>query len=93
MTDAFLAETPANLAALHDAVAAGDPVGTTEAAHRLKGAAANLGAKAMAATCSAIEDLARAGDVDSAAGLVRRAETDYDLVRDALVATVAKDSP
>jgi CheY-like chemotaxis protein len=57
----FSEDAPHNVARLHAAVAGADPAEVTRIAHALKGSAATLGARTMAATCAAIEAAGRAG--------------------------------
>ncbi|MGV3569320.1 MAG: response regulator [Ramlibacter sp.] len=55
----FAADTPARLAAIDAAIAAGDAQGLASAAHALKGAAGNVGALALHQAGSELEHLAR----------------------------------
>ncbi len=57
----FCEETPAQLEALRQAVAAGDATRLHRVAHSLRGAAANLGALELTRLCGALEQLGRAG--------------------------------
>lgn len=56
----LLAQLPAAVPALLDAVRHGGP-DLEQQAHRLRGAAANLGVVGLAATCEHVEDAARCG--------------------------------
>ncbi|AEV83344.1 hypothetical protein ACWT_2322 [Actinoplanes sp. SE50] len=70
----FAAKTPDAVDRLLDALTKDDPGLTRDEAHALKGSAANIGAAALAAVCSSVEDQARAGgvvDPAAAAGLIR----------------------
>ena len=58
LVETFLAGAPATLAALR-AAATGDAPALTEGAHRLKGAAANLGATRLAGICAELEAMGR----------------------------------
>jgi HPt (histidine-containing phosphotransfer) domain-containing protein len=51
------------------AIAAGDAQAAEAAAHTLKSSAANLGAVALAASCSALEATTRTGSLDEADAL------------------------
>ncbi|WP_231391910.1 hybrid sensor histidine kinase/response regulator [Arthrobacter sp. 35W] len=53
--EAFRSDIPASLAALRGALADGDGAALGQAAHKLKGAAANIGAGAAATLCSELE--------------------------------------
>ncbi len=55
--------------ALHAALAAAQPATVMAAAHRLKGAAASVGALALAGLCARLEAAARAGDAQALAAL------------------------
>ena len=62
VVEAFVQEAPVSLAQMREAVRTGDVNGLEPAAHRLKGAAANIGAVAVAAACQQLEHSARSGD-------------------------------
>jgi CheY-like chemotaxis protein/HPt (histidine-containing phosphotransfer) domain-containing protein len=57
----FMTDTPARLAAIADAHARTDPVLLAEATHALKGSASNVGAQALVALASRIDQLAASG--------------------------------
>jgi CheY-like chemotaxis protein len=67
----FGATAPAALAAVERAASAADAVALEAAAHRLGGAAATLGADALAGACRALEERGREGDLADIAGAVR----------------------
>jgi len=72
---AFLAELPQQHAAICDAAIRADRNALAEAAHKLRGSAANLGAIAVAEACGALEAGARFGPVgtdDSALAVLDR---------------------
>ena len=56
LTNAFLEDWPALLAAIRDAVETSDAQALSGAAHQLKGAALNIGAVVVAAVCEQLED-------------------------------------
>lgn len=58
----FESTTPELLASLEVSIRQQEAARTQSIAHRLKGAAANIGARAMAQTCSEIEQQAKSGD-------------------------------
>jgi HPt (histidine-containing phosphotransfer) domain-containing protein len=65
-------ETGRRLAALDDAVAAGDADGVSRAAHAVKGGSGSMGALRLAAACAQVEaEVAAGGDVDLAAARLR----------------------
>lgn len=62
LAEAFLVDLPVQVAALVDAVAANDLLATERQAHKIKGAAANVGGEALRATTNAIEKAGKARD-------------------------------
>ncbi|HEV8335786.1 MAG TPA: response regulator [Candidatus Polarisedimenticolia bacterium] len=80
----FLEEAPACLAALSEASAGGDAAALGRAAHRLKGAAATLGATRMASMSMELEKLGRAGSVTGSQGWITLLEAELGRVRKAL---------
>jgi PAS domain S-box-containing protein len=62
----FVLAAPDRLADVRAAVEAGDAPALADAAHALRGSAANLGGARVAAVCARIETAARAGDLDAA---------------------------
>jgi CheY-like chemotaxis protein len=82
----FRNDVPPLLTALRAAVTAGDPQKLKESAHSLKGGAANLGAKTMAALCFELEKKGREGSVEGAAERLPAIEEQFRLVCAALEA-------
>ncbi len=74
--EAFRKDVPARLAALRAAVNNGGGPALTQAAHALKGAAANIGATAVAALCGELEEMGRSGKHDGGPHLVSRLEAE-----------------
>lgn len=75
-TEAFRKDVPARLGALREALNdAGGPA-LAQAAHALKGAAANIGATAVAGLCSELEEMGRSGKLDGGPQLVSRLEVE-----------------
>ncbi len=68
----------------------GDAPAAEHAAHTLKGASANVGATALADVCADIERHARQAQLEDAAGLAQRFETEFARARDALHAVAAR---
>ncbi|WP_433291011.1 PAS domain S-box protein [Actinoplanes sp. CA-030573] len=60
------AHAPGHVEQISQAVAMDDADRLREEAHQLKGVAANLGVRDLAALCERLEDAARAGDMDAA---------------------------
>jgi len=71
VVDAFLAAAPAEVGALRAAVDSGDSRRVQEVAHRLRGAASNVGANRVAAICADLEAIAKGGSPADAAQLDR----------------------
>lgn len=63
-------DTSARVAALRADVALGDAARVSAGAHGIRGASASLGALRVVASCHAIEDAARRGDLVAAGQLV-----------------------
>ena len=84
LVDAYLDSTPGLLAAMRQAVAAGDAAGLQRAAHTLKTGSANMGALALAAQCKGLEEMGKSGALDGAGERVDAAAAAYDDVAAAL---------
>jgi signal transduction histidine kinase/CheY-like chemotaxis protein/HPt (histidine-containing phosphotransfer) domain-containing protein len=79
---AFVGQAAPRLAAVRAAIASQDPGALRHAAHDLKGAGANVGAKALSQCAGEIEAIARQGETAPAAGLITE-------LAERLVATLA----
>jgi len=66
LTEAFFADNPQHLAALQQAITAGDAAQARSLAHTLKGSAAAIGAKPLSAASLAVEKAAAEGDLAAA---------------------------
>jgi two-component system sensor histidine kinase/response regulator len=77
--EAFRKDIPARLAVLRESVHNGGGPALVQAAHALKGAAANIGATAVATLCGQLEQMGRSGKHDGGPELVSRLEA--ELVR------------
>lgn len=86
---AFRRDLPTRLAALRHAVDDGGGPGLEQAAHTLKGAAANIGATTAAELCQELERMGRNRDPDGGRELITRLETELTLVDAALDAALA----
>ena len=62
----FLAAAPGAIAGIGEGLAAGDAVRAATAAHGLKGISLTIGAAALAASCRALEEAGRRGDLAAA---------------------------
>lgn len=73
----FLADAPTRLAAIDDAIRAGDAQAIHRTAHTLKGAAGSIGATALQARCRELEEAGKEGTLDRAADLGRRVHDEF----------------
>lgn len=73
---AFRKDVPARLAVLRESVHNGGGLALAQAAHTLKGAAANIGATAVASLCGQLEEIGRNGNHDGGPQLVSRLEAE-----------------
>ena len=78
--EAFRRDVPARLAALRQAIDNGGGPALSQAAHALKGAAANIGATALAGLCAELELMGRNGNHDVGLQLLSRLERELALV-------------
>jgi HPt (histidine-containing phosphotransfer) domain-containing protein len=86
LIDEFVADAPAQLRSLRDAVAAGDAPGARRAAHTLKGNGRTFGAGELAAVCQQAEAAAGAGDLAAVASQLDEIEDEWARVRGELLA-------
>jgi HPt (histidine-containing phosphotransfer) domain-containing protein len=77
------------VAALREAATRGDAGVLEREAHALKGSAATLGARCLAAICEELEACGRAGNPTRAAALLPRLEAELERVRAELGIIVA----
>lgn len=80
----FLLQLSDDLPAIRRAVEAGDAPAVAHIAHRLKGAAAQVGAAGMAGLCQELVVAGRAGSLEPAPDLVNRLDREAGRVRGAL---------
>jgi two-component system sensor histidine kinase/response regulator len=88
----FLEEAPALLATIRAGLAEGNAVTVRQAAHSLKGAAANLAAIAIFVAAKQLEDLGRDGDLGPAAAVFATLEAEVERLTRSAESVVA-DSP
>jgi HPt (histidine-containing phosphotransfer) domain-containing protein len=86
---AFGDDAAARLAAIRDAIVAGDAAALTRAAHALKGSSASLGASVLAALCARLEASGRAGALDGTGDVAAATEAECRRVLAACRARVA----
>ena len=84
LVDAYLDSTPGLLAAMRQAVAAGDAAGLQRAAHTLKTGSANMGALALAALCKELEEMGKLGALQDVTARIDAAAAAYEDVAAAL---------
>ncbi|MFL5674469.1 MAG: Hpt domain-containing protein [Chloroflexota bacterium] len=85
----YVEDGAAQLAAMREAVTAGDAEALVRPAHSLKSNSASMGAEHLATLCRALETDARAGRLDGAAERVAEAASEFEDVRTALEAVGA----
>jgi HPt (histidine-containing phosphotransfer) domain-containing protein len=78
LLDGFRQTGPVELARIRDAVAHEDAGLLWRTAHRFKGTAGNLGARAVAECCHALEVLGRSRTVEGGNGLADKLEAEYN---------------
>lgn len=78
LVEALEIEAPDLLERMQAGLAASDASMLRRAAHSLKSAAGNLGARRLRDVCEALELMASSGDVTGADPLVARAKHEYD---------------
>ncbi|QIG42960.1 response regulator [Nocardioides anomalus] len=89
----FLRSAVSDAEALTAAVSEGDPTAVRSFAHRMAGAALNLGAQALGTTAREVEERAVAGDVAGAAALLPRLGADLEADLEALRAYQREQFP
>ena len=89
---AYVGDTPRQLHALRQALGEGDAESVRRVAHGLKSASANIGAGHLSGLCRDLEQLGRSGNVDSGGPLLSDLEREFRSVRQALHASLEKES-
>lgn len=89
LLNTYLEDAPGRVEKMHQAVKDADPDGLSDAAHALKSASANLGAKQLASLCSDAEALGRSGSTEGSADVVSQISQAYETVRIAFEAEMA----
>jgi histidine phosphotransfer protein HptB len=88
LVEIFLRDTPLRLRDIEVALAAGDAIGASRAAHSIKGSGANFGAVRLTAVALQLEQLGKAGDLAALPPLRAALDAEFDQVRLALEALV-----
>jgi two-component system, sensor histidine kinase and response regulator len=86
----YLADAPRFMTELRQAVAASDCRSVMDTAHKLKGSSANLGAERLEEICRELEQIARAGALEGAEGLLEKMNREFVVVRTVLTAEIGK---
>jgi two-component system sensor histidine kinase/response regulator len=84
LIDLFLKSAPETLALAKAAVADADPERLEQAAHLLKGSAANFGAQGLQELCAALERIVRTGVLDGAPDVLAALQAEFERVAAAL---------
>jgi HPt (histidine-containing phosphotransfer) domain-containing protein len=89
----YLQEVPAQLAALHEAVAHGEAARVEEVAHGLRGSSAQLGATRMTSLCTALHEDAGTHNLSRAAAHMADLTREFSHVQAALEAVLRQTQP
>ena len=84
LIDAYLEDSPQQLASMQRAMRGLDPEELRRAAHSLKSNSASLGAASLAAQCKELEDLGHRGAFPEAASCLARVRGEYEKVAQSL---------
>lgn len=84
LIDIFLADTPQRFNEIHTSLAKNDAPTLTRAAHSIKGAAGNFGARELARQAQQIETHAKAADFAAASALIPALEEEFARVKAAM---------
>lgn len=82
----FLSESPTQLQGLRQAAESQETESVRLAAHSMKSSSAFLGAARLSSLCAAVEASARANSTDSLKGMISEVCTEFEKVREALLA-------
>jgi HPt (histidine-containing phosphotransfer) domain-containing protein len=91
----FLNDVPGRLAGLRDALQQDDGRALARVAHELNGASGNLGVRRMRQLCVDLQALGKAKDLTKAGALLAQLVSEFELVRQRLMAehaTLAQDT-
>jgi two-component system, sensor histidine kinase and response regulator len=81
LIELFLTDVPPQLAALREAVEAGDAHSVERIAHTLKGSCGNMGAVRMEAICAELEEIGRSEDLATTPVRISKLEEEFGRVR------------
>ncbi|WP_299412382.1 hybrid sensor histidine kinase/response regulator [Acaryochloris sp. IP29b_bin.148] len=89
LLNTYLEDAPGRVNKMHQALQNNKPDDLMDAAHALKSASANLGAKQLSGLCAQAEALGRAGSLEGAQDIVTQITQAYERVRTAFIAEMA----
>jgi HPt (histidine-containing phosphotransfer) domain-containing protein len=84
----YLAESPALVEKLKEALRTGNASALASSAHSLKGCSANVGATALTRYCAEAEAFGRRADTEHARGCVAKIESEHRSVQSALTSEI-----
>ena len=84
LADAFLGDMPAQIEQLKTAISTGDIRLAGQQAHRIKGAASNVGGMALQGAASSMELASKAGDLKTLESLMPRLEEQFEVLRESI---------
>lgn len=87
----FVKETATDMADLFTACASGDASETASVAHRVKGAAAGVGAEWLRSGAEQLESVARRGQMADASQLMCRLQSEFERVKETIAEDTAKE--
>ena len=86
LIDAYLEDSPGLIAGMRQALAAGNAIEFTRAAHSLKSSSASLGAMGLSALAKELEGMGKQSKLDGAAPLIEQLAGAFSQVEQALQA-------
>jgi two-component system sensor histidine kinase/response regulator len=90
LSEMFLNGASSALRDLKEAIQSEESPSVERTAHTLKGSSGNMGAKRMAELCAELQDAGTSGDLSCAPELLERLEAEFERVRPALEAELAR---
>ena len=84
LAEGFLEDMPAQIEQLKTAIATGDIRLAGQQAHRIKGAASNVGGVAVQGVASSMERAGKAADVKTLGSLMPRLEEQFEALRESI---------
>ena len=93
LIDSFLETAPPLLARLRQGVEQGNAAEVRTAAHTLKSSGNDFGATRLAELCQTLEEMGKAGTLESATELAAQVEAEYEPVKAALEEIRIEENP